>query len=342
MAKTTAVAETKTPLDKKQIKTLASLGITAVSEEGARKKVLAELAKSEITGVDDDSLEDIIDMLKTLKAESEPEEETTEEEAATEEEETYDEAAEEEADEEEDEEEEEEEEEEDEAPAATVKKTVAKAPPAKAAPAAKAVTKAAPKAAAKTTTPRLKGEPFSSANAEHVKALINPVKKAYPDLEIKVLKQGYTAFQELTSAKRALFGFDRVKLVDGEWRGDFFLNAMKGLEEVQEHVDLGELDAEFKNFNPNLIFIPRVTQADIDTILEANDLLAYMKGKAEAADKRAVANRKKMEETMTTKAAAAKPAVKGAPVAKTAVKAPVKGAPVVPAKAAPGKVTKKA
>lgn len=326
---------TKTPLDKATIKRLSAVGIEALSEEGARAKLLKKLAENDIDNVDEDPLDDLIDMYKQFHEEPAAEEEAADEEEAAEEEATeeeaeegheeeeeYDEAAEEVDDEEAAEEEAEEESDEDEKPAKATAKPAVKPGKPQVGAAAKA-----PK------TVRVKGTAWNKDNEAHVKMIQKPFVKNedYSDLEFKMLKQGFTAYEELTSAKRALFSYDRVKITDKGLVGDLFFNALKGKEEVEEHVDLGDLDREFKNFNPNLIFVPRVSPEEANAILANNDLLTHMRSKVEAADKKAVAARKKMEEKMKEGEKKPAPTAKVAPKAATA---PVK-------KAAPTPVAKK-
>lgn len=331
---------TKTPLDKATIKRLSAVGIEALSEEGARAKLLKKLAENDIDNVDEDPLDDLIDMYKQFheEPEAEAEEEAADDEEAAEEaseeteeegheeEEEYDEAAEE-VEEEETAEEEAEEEDEDEKPAKATAKPAVKPGKPQVGAAAKATAKPAVAKAPKTV--RVKGAAWNKDNEAHVKMIQKPFVKNedYSDLEFKMLKQGFTAYEELTSAKRALFSYDRVKITDKGLVGDLFFNALKGKEEVEEHVDLGDLDREFKNFNPNLIFVPRVSPEEANAILANNDLLAHMRGKVEAADKKAVAARKKMEEKMKEGEKKPAPAAKVAP---KAAPAPVKKAAPAP------------
>ena len=322
------------PLDKETLKRLSKLGIEATTESKARKELQTKLAEEGVDGTDDDSLKDLMEMYVNVLPEEEAaeeeeaeEEEAEDEETAHEEEEEYDEAAEEDEeeeeadDEEEADEDEEEEEEEEEAPTPKAKKTVAPVAAKKAA------------APAKKTSTRVKGEPFdANGNKEHAALLLPLLKKEFPDLEVKVLKQGVTVFLETKSQKRALFGYDRVKVVAGDKPklvGDLFFNALKGMEAVEEAVDLGDLDREFKKFNQNLIFVPQVSAREMVTIIKANGLYDKMLKDTKAADKRAVAAREKMEEKMASEP-------------KKGIKAPVKGAPVVAKKAAaPAPVVKK-
>lgn len=323
-------------LSKEQVKKLKSVGIEAKDAADARKKLLKKLAEKDIDGVDDDPLEELIEMWAAMY---EPDEEEAEEEEETEEEESDEESDDEDEEEEEDDddsdnpeeeeydelEEEEAEEEEEEKP---VKKAVKKAAPApvakKPAPAVakkpevkKVEKKAAPKTAKKETSAR--GEAFDSQNEDHMALIEDFVdQNNTEETEVKVLKQGVTVFATLESAKKALFSFDRLKVVDGGIVGDLFFNALKGKEEVEENVEIPD-DKEIKNFNPNLCFVSKVTMEEVGEIL-SEDLVGKMMKKLKQADNRAVSNRKKLEEKMKeTDKSAKKPVAKAeaAPVKKS-------------------------
>jgi outer membrane biosynthesis protein TonB len=298
-----------TKLDKKQIAKLGELGITAKSVEDAHKQLIKLLAENGVDGVDDETLAELMDMYEAFYDSDDSSEDEDLEEAAEDAEEEDEEAAEddedeveEEDDEEEVEEDEEEDEDEEEAPKkAPAKKAAPKAPVKKAAP-----TKPAPKAPVKKAkASRAIGEYFSKDNDEHVEMLREPFLEN--DMfegkidDFKLLKLGFTAYKEGESAKRAVFSYDRLKIVDGAVVGDLFFNALKGRDEVEENVDLGDVDREFKNFNLNLLFIPKVSPEEVLQILESNDLLDKMCSRIGAADKKAVKAREKMEQKMAEK-----------------------------------------
>ena len=139
-----------------------------------------------------------------------------------------------------------------------------------------------------------KGEAFSSDNQEHVDMLA-PFVELFPEdkFEFKILKRGFTAFALLKSAKKAIVSVDRLSIVDGVLVGDLFFNALKGQEEVTKHV--GDHDKGFKQFNNNLIFIPKLTQEEIMEVMN-DELMKVMMTKLQVIDKRLAANKEKLEE----------------------------------------------
>ena len=293
------MAKKVTTLTAAQTKQLASLGIKAKSEDDAKKQLIKALAEEQVTDVESEPLSELIDMYEAFyEAEEEVEEEEVEEdEDSHEEEEDYDEVAEEEEEDEEEEveEDDEEEEEDDEEPK---KKVTSKKAPVKKAPISK---KTVPtrKAPVKKEASRSRVTVWSKEDPKHVEAIQEPFVDRYEDLEIKLLKNGFTAWAPLEATKRAIFSYDRLRFnAEDELIGDLFFNALKGLEEVEENVELGDIDREFKNFNANLVFVPRVNVEEVNQILAANDLIMTMQQRLESQDKRAVASRKRLEEKM--------------------------------------------
>ena len=312
-------------LDKKQIAELAKLGITvkAGTTEAAEKILVDKLAKE---GVDDTEGEDFNSLMQMYESFVDEVEESDEEEEEThEEEEEYEELAEESEEEEEEEEkpkknvkkpvapvkkptkkvvEEEEEEldeeeideddeEEDEKPKKVTKiavagKVIAKNTGGK--PTSKQPEKKAVKKATKSAV-----EQFDSENEEHVE-LLQPLVDAFPKLstEMKLLKKGMTLFALMKSSKKAVISYDRVRIVEGEMRGDLFFNILKGREEVEKMI---ETDKEFKNFNPNLLFL---SQVSIEEALElfSKEFVKLASDRLSNTDKRMTQAREKFEKDL--------------------------------------------
>jgi hypothetical protein len=332
-----------------QLKRAIALKLKAKDAAGIKAELIKKLAENDVEGVDGETIDELMDMyeafvnVKTEEAEAE-EEEAEEEEESTEEEEVEELA---------------EEEEEEEAPA---KKPATKAAPAKTAPAAP-VKKAAPAPVAKKEVPAAKKEKaapaikYSAWNSEEKgsKKQLQPIIDLFEGAEVKWLKQGITLFFPGKSSKKAIISFDRVKVAeDGTVVGDLFFNALKGKEAVVEH--LGE-DKEFKCFNTNLWFLSKMEVAEaVEILSETEGLIDHMTKTLADADKRAVKNREKLEESIAkgkdgVKAAPAKAAVKAkavveeeeaeeeeeeeAPAPKKAAPAKTVAAPAKPVKKAP-------
>lgn len=275
---------TTTKITAEQLKRAAALGIKAKDADGVKKELIKELAKQDVEGVEGESMDELLEMYEAFfEAETEETEEDEVNQLA------------EEAD------DEEEEEEEEEVVAKPKAKVVAKpvAAPVKAA--ASVAKKPAP--AKKEATEKLSA--WSSEEKGSKKAL-QPIIDLFPDAEIKWLKQGLTVFFLGKSSKKAIISFDRVKVAaDGTVVGDLFFNALKGKDEVHQHV--GE-DKPFKNFNANLLFLSKLPIDEAVEILEEGDLIAHMNKTLASADKRAVVNREKLEEKISGTKEVAKPA----------------------------------
>ncbi len=326
-------------LSKKQKEQLDQIGLTCKTVEDAQKQVAELLAKEGLDGMDEDPLDELLEIAvevvpATTTPDEDDDEEDEDEESANDEEEEYDEAADEDEDEDEDEDDEIniddmdrtelkaliksekmgikvakkwsdddirdairseflDEEDEEEAPVAKPKKPAAKPTGKKDKPAAK---------------PTGKKDAFSKENADHVVMITDSFGEAFPDLEFKILKRGFTAYLPLKSAKRAVFNFDYLTLKDDTMQGNLFLNAIKGLDEANEMVTAEGF--EIKGYNRSLTYIPKLTIEEAIEILTTDDLVDEMKKKLGHQDKKAVANRKKMEEAMATKTKADKKADK--------------------------------
>lgn len=296
-----------------QLKRAIALKLKAKDADGIKKELIKKLAENDVEGVDNETIDELMDMYEAFvnTKEAEVEEEAEEEEEESTEESEVEELA--------------EEEEEEEAPA---KKPAAKPAPAKAtAPVAKKPA-AAPAPAAKTAAAPAKKAPAApvvkysawSGEEKGSKKQLQPIIDLFPEAEVKWLKQGITLFYPGKSSKKAIISFDRVKVAeDGTVVGDLFFNALKGKDAVVEHV--GE-DREYKCFNTNLWFLSKMEVAEaVELLSETEGLIDHMNKTLADADKRAVKNREKLEESMANgKQTAAKP-VAAKPAAKKAAAA---------------------
>ena len=303
-------------LDKKQIAELGKLSITVKTgtSEEATKILIKKLADEGVDDTDGEDLNSLMQMYESFveTEESEEEEETEEEEESHEEEEEYDELAEESEEEEEQpkknvkkpaapvkkstkkvevEEEEEIEEEEEEKPKKPTKIAVAGKLIAKNT-GGKPTPKQPEKKAAKKTVSKSILEQFDSENEDHIE-MLQPLVDAFPKLnvEMKLLKKGATLFALMKSSKKAVISFDRVRIVEGEMKGDLFFNILKGREEVEKMI---ETDKDFKNFNANLLFLSQVT---IEEALElfSKEFVKLASDRLSNTDKRLTQAREKFE-----------------------------------------------
>lgn len=303
-------------LEKKQIAELGKLGITSKKStaEDAKEILIKKLAEQGVDDTDDEDLHSLMQMYESfvdLENEEEPEDEESHDE-----EEEYEELAEEvEEDEEEEEvkpikkiapiskkpikavkleEEEEELEEEEEIEMKSAKKKITIAgkqvevkkggtPAVKSKPETKK--KATPVKNSSVTA-------FDCENEEHLE-LLQPFAAAFPKLnvEIKPLKKGMTMFALMKSSKKAVISYDRVRLIEGELKGDLFFNILRGKEEVEQHI---ETDRDLKNFNKNLVFVSNVTVEEGIELLN-KEFIKMVSDRLTNVDKRMTQAREKME-----------------------------------------------
>ena len=236
-------------LSKDQNKDLSKVGIEAKSQESARDILIKKLGENDVDDVENDSLEELIEMYAAFY--EEPEEK---QEVAHEEEKEYDEAS----------------------------KTSGKKAKKVAEPAAetKKVKKTVDKAPVKEKSVKKqkvskRGEGWSNANEEHVELLEKIVSKAMKaigfskdDFENKILKQGCTVYMKMKSGKKALFGYDKLRVIEGEIVGSFFFQCLKGQEEVDnalgDVIEINGGDLELKNYNPHLIYATGINGKDLE------------------------------------------------------------------------------
>ena len=296
-------------------KQLKGMGFNCKSEEDARKQLLAALEKEGIDGMEDESLQTLIDMVSGWRDTEDSEEEVDETEEDEEEvdedeqdaEDLADEVEEEDAEEEEaetdeddadeieeDEEEvddaEEEEPEEEQKPAkkATKKSTAKKSeePKKKAATTKKAAEKKHSKRNSKKLDPK--------NNDDDRQALIDAFSKMFPtDTYLYAFVVNGVSIKYIgKNSKRGVFLYDNVtRHEDGTISGNLYLNTM-----TKETDKLDELGIDYQLCWTNAPFVKAVT------IEEANDLLEkvfeIITSFVNKVDKRLGDNRKKMEESL--------------------------------------------
>lgn len=310
--------------------------IKTKTEEEARKKLIEFLADNEVMGVEDDSINDLIEMAevfyepapkatppkKTAKVvQPEPEEE--------EEEQLEDEDLEEVGEDDEALEEEEEEPVEDDdieeepvvkkkatTPAKTAAKPAAKVEVKKAAPVEKSKSAAPAKAApAKAVRESSGGEKFDGRNVPAHLKYLKPFETVFPkaDFEITCLKQGFTVRVLGANAKTTILNFDELKIVDGKLNGNLYTNRFKSVDDLLEVLPDEYHEREIGMFrmeaHPS---IRKVTQDEVFDIFNNSELLNVSLDRANAKDAKMGINRERLEETLKqgTKAAPAKSAAK--------------------------------
>lgn len=332
-------------LTSKQKERLKALGISTKDEATAKNELLAFLAGNEITEVDEDPLEELLDMAEALgdaavkaiagsDAAKEELEELDEEDDEDKEESDEEEGDEEEGDEEKDEEKEDLEELAGEVAKENVKAKVTEKKAA-AATAAKAAKKGDAPAEKKKSNLPVKvrdGETFKQGDPAHVKMVEALTKDLFPkkDYNIKILAQGFAVrLNQVDSTTRCLLVFNFLKVKDGKLKGRHVaLNALRLSGDKGAEVALANLpesyadDERVKTILQNLPIVENVTEDEFREIMTP-ELVTLMRGYLEKLDTRLNDNRAKLEE----KVAAANTEAKA--------KSDAKGAKAEPKKAAP-------
>lgn len=312
-------------------KQLKGMGFNCKSEEDARKQLLAALEKEGIDGMEDESLQTLIDMVSGWRDTEDPNEEVDETEEDEEEvdedeqdaedlaDEVEDEDAEEEGndDEEESDETEEDEEEADDAeeeqkPAKkATKKPVAKKSEEPKKKAATTTKKAAEKKPSKRNSKKL--DPKN--NEDDRQALIDAFSKMFPtDTYLYAFVINGVSIKYIgKNSKRGVFLYDNLtRHEDGTISGNLYLNTM-----TKETDKLDELGIDYQLCWTNAPFVKAVTIEEANDILEK--VFEIITSFVNKVDKRLGDNRKKMEESLekagkkSEKPATKKKATKPAP-----------------------------
>ncbi len=323
-------------------KQLKSMGFNCKSEEDARKQLLAALEKEGIDGMEDESLQTLIDMVSGWRENEDPEEDVVDETEDDEEEvdedeqdaeDLADEVEEEDAAEEEDNSEDEESDEEEEDADEEVEDTdeeeddepEEEQKPAKKAPKKSQVKKSEePKKKAATTTkkaaekkPAKRGSKKLDPknNADDRQALIDAFSKMFPtDTYLYAFVINGVSIKYIgKNSKRGVFLYDNLtRHDDGTITGNLYLNTM-----TKETDKLDELGIDYQLCWTNAPFVKAVSIEEANEILEkVFDIITSFVNKV---DKRLGDNRKKMEESLekagkkSEKPAAKKKAAKPAP-----------------------------
>lgn len=289
-------------------KQLKKMGFNCKSEEEAREQLLAALEKEGVDGMEEETLETLIDMVDGFRDSvedevEEPEEEEDEEEVDEDEQdandladevEAEDAATEEEADEESDEEPEDnsdDEEEEDEEPEEEVKP--AKKTAKKAAVKKESATKKKAETTKKTSSKR--GRKIDPKNNEDDrKELISAFSKLFPEdtYTYAFVINGVSVKYIGKNSKRGVFLFDNLtRHEDGTITGNLYLNTM-----TKETDKLDELGIDYQLCWTKAPFIKALSTEEANEVLEkVYDIITSFVNKV---DKRLGDNRKKMEESL--------------------------------------------
>lgn len=288
-------------IDAETAKTLKNLGITAKTEEEARKKLVAALEKEGIEGMEDESLAALIDMADGFlndgenDTEEEAEETTDETEADTDEEmdeladeveadeETEDEAEEETTDETEDEEPEADEEE----------KPAKKAAPAKKEKATKEKVEKPAKAAKKQTTSS-RGQKLDPQNNEDDRKVLDDIKKMFgKDYSFDYVKSNGATVKHLgKNGKRGVILIENLtRHNNGTVTCNLYLLTMTKQTEV-----LDEMGIDYTLCWTKAPMMKNITLEEVKEILEK--VFETITGAVVKIDKRLGDNRKKMEENL--------------------------------------------
>ena len=300
MAKKSANA----PMSKEIVKRLNAMKINAKNEEDARKKLLKILTDNDIDGMEDESIETLLDIAESLVEDTETTEEEEAEELANEaEEEETEEAEEEEAEEPEDDDEEEEE------------KPAKKAAPAKkSAPAKKEEKKpAAKKETAKKEKAPKRGVKIDLKNdADEQKAFKKIWAKMFPESEYEyawLSTNGCTIKHKGANANRGMITVEACTRMDDDTiKVNLYILLLNKKYEILDNHDIDY--AKCWNGAPMLKGITMDEAVEIMTTV-----VGEMTGIVEKLDKKLGDNRKKMEDNLNKKSAE-KAAAKKAPAKK--------------------------
>ena len=287
-------------IDAKLEKRLKNLGITAKSEDDARKKLVAKLEKEGIEGMEEEDLENLIDMVESfVEDDNDTEEnddvdtdETSEEESDDDEDDDIEDLADEvEAEEAEESDDEEDDEEEDEEPAPAPKKASKKAEPKKAAekPAKKETKKAEPK---KATSKR--GVKLDPKNNEDDRETFNELQELFGEgYQLDWLSSfGLTVKHIGKNGKRGVLTLENAtKHDDGRITCNLYLLTM-----TKETEKLDELGIDYELCWTKAPFMKGITLEEALDILKK--VFEIITGFASTVDKRLGDNRKKMEDNL--------------------------------------------
>lgn len=297
----------ETKLNAAFAKQLKSMGFNCKTEEDARKQLLAALEKEGIDGMEDESLQTLIDMVSGWREAEEPEEDevddTEEEEEVDEDEQDAENLADEVEGEDAAEEESAEEEAEDNEEADEVEEAEEE-PEEEEKPAKKAPKKSAPKKSAEpkkkkekkeTATKKKRSKLNPKDDPEAQKELISQFEKMFPKgtyLYTFVVSSGMSVKYIGSNTKRGVFLFDNLtRHEDGTITGELYLNTM-----TKETDKLDELGIDYQLCWTKAPFIKGVTIEEAKEILEkVFDIITSFVNKV---DKRLGDNRKKMEESL--------------------------------------------
>ena len=311
----------ETKLSAAFVKQLKSMGFNCKSEEDARKQLLAALEKEGIDGMEDESLQTLIDMVSGWRETEDLDEDDVDEEeddaeevdedeqdaedladeveeedaaAAEEEDNSEDEEAEDADDEETDDEEDDAED--DEVEEQEVKK------PAKKTTAKKSESKSEePKKKASTATKKVSEKPAKRSkkldpknNADDRQALIDAFSKMFPtDTYLYAFVINGVSIKYIgKNSKRGVFLYDNItRHNDGTITGNLYLNTM-----TKETDKLDELGIDYQLCWTNAPFVKAVSIEEANEILsKVFDIITSFVNKV---DKRLGDNRKKMEESL--------------------------------------------
>ena len=294
-------------IDAKLEKRLKNLGITAKSEDDARKKLVAKLEKEGIEGMEEEDLENLIDMVESfVEDDNDTEEnddvdaeETSEEESDDDEDDDIEDLADEvEAEEAEESDDEEDDEEEDEEPAPAPKKASKKAEPKKEEkpakkaaekPAKKETKKAEPK---KTTSKR--GVKLDPKNNEDDREAFNELQELFGEgYQLDWLSSfGLTVKHIGKNGKRGVLTLENAtKHDDGRITCNLYLLTM-----TKETEKLDELGIDYELCWTKAPFMKGITLEEALDILKK--VFEIITGFASTVDKRLGDNRKKMEDNL--------------------------------------------
>lgn len=313
-------------------KQLKGMGFNCKSEEDARKQLLAALEKEGIDGMEDESLQTLIDMVSGWRDTEDSDEEVDETEEDEEEvdedeqdaEDLADEVEEEDAEDEgNDDEEESDETEEEEADDAEEEEPEEQKPAKKATKKPVAKKSEEPKKKAATTTKKAAEKKSSKRNSKKLdpknneddrQALIDAFSKMFPTEKYlyAFVINGVSIKYIGKNSKRGVFLYDNLtRHEDGTISGNLYLNTM-----TKETDKLDELGIDYQLCWTNAPFVKAVTIEEANDILEkVFDIITSFVNKV---DKRLGDNRKKMEESLEkagkkSEKPAAKKATKPAP-----------------------------
>lgn len=123
---------------------------------------------------------------------------------------------------------------------------------------------------------------FDKSNDAHIQTITDKFSSKFPDLEFKMLVNGFTAYDNSSGKSKPVFNFDNLKIKsNGDTKGNLYFNAFKDIDSAKETI-LAKKGNEIKSYKDKLAYITGITGFDAVDILQTDDLIGKMKAAAKS------------------------------------------------------------